>query len=148
MNMSRTRQQKAMQTISTKIETNIQSMQEVYVDYLYVVFRSFKIGNHIDACIVSISGLIHTQEVDANVLSPLLHQTNGDQDTDVKDVLSDPNIKALSALDECVSHISAGNSIIFINGHDQATSVFLSKTEDRKSTRLNSSHVSTSYAVF
>ena len=129
--MSRTRQQKAMQTISTKIETNIQSLQEVYADCSDVVFRSFKIGQSIDACIVYITGLIHTEEVDEHVLSPLLHQTNGDQDTDVKDVLSVPNIKALSTLDECVSHISAGNSILFINGHDQATSVFLSKTEHR-----------------
>src|SRR5699024_12427560 len=101
MNMSRTRQQKAMQTISTKIETNIQSLQEVYADCSDVVFRSFKIGQSIDACIVYITGLIHTEKVDENVLSPLLHQTHGDQDTEAKDVVSVSNTRAFYTCDVC-----------------------------------------------
>src|SRR5699024_7755268 len=106
-------------------------LQEVYADCSDGVFRRFKIGPSIDAGIVYITGFIHTAEVDELVLSALSLHTNGDEDTDVTDVFSVHNIKALSTLDECVSHISAGNSILFINGHDQATSVFLSKTEHR-----------------
>src|SRR5207249_9069870 len=67
------------------------------------------------------------------------------------------NVEAFGKNDSCVIDVSklfttevtefSARTRLRARGFD-ATRSFIEKTKDRKSTRLNSSHVSTSYAVF
>src|SRR5699024_11594234 len=77
----------------------------------------------------------------------LVTQANSTGIQAIEDNVTDPgDVQTLPDNESCVAALKQGRADAYVL--DQGVLLGNSAAEDRKSTRLNSSHVSTSYAVF
>src|SRR5690625_7039289 len=89
-------------------------------------------------------------------MNPLLFKH--DPSKDIEDVIPVKSFAKVTAIKEVISEINSGQVALFMNGKPEAfiinaidfqkREIGKAENEDRKSTRLNSSHVAISYAVF
>ncbi|GAA3319434.1 hypothetical protein GCM10020331_026320 [Ectobacillus funiculus] len=66
--------EKQQELLSSDLDQNLQLLRSLYTDCSDVVFRPFLIGGQIQAELIYIEGLSNVQEMDINVLSPLMHE--------------------------------------------------------------------------
>jgi spore germination protein KA len=126
--------EKQQELLSSDLDQNLQLLRSLYTDCSDVVFRSFLIGGQVKAELIYIEGLSNVQEMDINVLSPLMHEAKGERQqlTEwLKETVSVSKIKEVKTLDDCIGQISRGNPVILIDGENRGAALGLAQWEKR-----------------
>jgi len=116
------------------LDLNLEKLQSIYDNCSDVVYRPFLIGKKTKAVLVYIEGLTNTDEVDANVLSPLMEDNSGKPSSPydiLQTKLSVSKVKEIHSFQECVEYLSIGNPLLFIDHEKQGFALGLSKMEKR-----------------
>jgi hypothetical protein len=125
--------QKYPQLFLSNLEHNLDLLKTIYKDCTDIVFRPLLIGNHMEAVLVYIEGFANVDEMDDNVLAPLI-QTSLVPDEPIEKTikkLSIPSVTKIEKLGEGIESISVGNPLLLIEGKNQALSLGLAKWEKR-----------------
>ena len=125
--------QKYPQLFLTDLEQNVEMLKTIYKNCSDVVFHSFIIENQMDAVLVYIEGLANVDEIDDNVLAPLMREgfaPNESFDKSIKK-LSISKVTKIKTFGEGIESISVGNPLLLIEGENQALSLGLAKWEKR-----------------
>lgn len=119
-------------TLSGNLLSDVQMLQEIYADCSDVIFHHFSIGNQMEGILVYIEGMTYVEEVDQQVLVPLLKYEDPVQDlSNIRKQLPVTSIKTLTMIDEIVFEISGGNPVLLVEGQSEALALGLSKWEKR-----------------
>ncbi|WP_085994433.1 spore germination protein [Oceanobacillus senegalensis] len=113
---------------------NETKFHSIYSDCSDVVFRSFYIGEKDKAILIYIEGLSNVEEMDDNVLSPLMKQAEEKSyriDTLINKRVSVSSVKEVKTFSECIGEISSGNPVIIVDQQKSGFSIGLSKLEKR-----------------
>jgi hypothetical protein len=114
------------------VEQNIQVLRSMYTDCEDIVFRSFAIGGTTKAYLVYIEGLSNKEEIDQNVLSPLMQESvTGFNDLMDGKRIPVSDIKEIKTFGECIEQISTGNPVLLLDKEDRGLSLALAKFEKR-----------------
>ncbi|TCP29210.1 spore germination protein KA [Scopulibacillus darangshiensis] len=126
-------EKKEQDSLSNSFNNNVQNLRDIYKNCSDVVFRPFFIAGKGKAILVYIEGLANTEEIDDNVLSPLMQESTEYDDikTLLKKRIAVSNVKELATFSDCVDQISIGNPVILIDGRATGFSLDLSKWEQR-----------------
>lgn len=126
--------QKDSQSLSVNLNENLRLFQMIFTDCSDVVFRSFLIGNQIEALLIYIDGLADLEEIDSNLLSPLMQDITEHQDMMnqlKKNKIAVANVKEIDSVIEGKESILSGNPLLLMEGEKRALSLGLSKWEKR-----------------
>ncbi|UOF89272.1 spore germination protein [Fodinisporobacter ferrooxydans] len=126
--------QKFAQILSFDLEENINLFQNIYTDCSDVIFRSFLIGNRIEAVLIYIDGLANLEDLETNLLAPLMQ--NIQEQTDIVDHLKKNKIavayvQEFETIDKGIESILRGNPLLLLEGEKRALSLGLAKWEKR-----------------
>ncbi|MGM7721591.1 spore germination protein [Metabacillus sp. Hm71] len=120
--------------LSDNLADNENKFRSVYKDCSDVIFRPFFIGGKDKAILIYIDGLSNIEEIDDNVLSPLMQNTE-EQFHDVNSLIekriSVSDVKEIKTFFECIHEISLGNPVILVDKRKTGFSLGLSKWEKR-----------------
>lgn len=133
---SHTQQQMAKQQdpLSANLNVNLQLFRDIYEECSDVAFRPFLIGGKANAVLIYIEGLSNIEEMDANVLAPLMQESTGIRNTPnelLEMKLSVTKVKKVKTLAECVEQISIGNPILLVEQENEGFALGLAKWEKR-----------------
>lgn len=113
---------------------NENRLRSIYKDCSDVIFRSFFIGRKDKALLIYIDGLSNIQELDDNVLSPLMQITE-EELYNIKSLIetkiSVSSVKEVSTFSEVLKEISSGNPVILVDKRKTGFSLGLPKWETR-----------------
>ncbi|WP_037985608.1 spore germination protein [Thalassobacillus devorans] len=105
--------------LSVDLDKNIEHIQALYTNASDVISRSFYIAGKQKAVLFYIDGLVDIQELNDNVLGPLMEEDSFDY-SDVKELLEKKitvsGIKEITNISDCVKKISSGNPVILLEG--------------------------------
>ncbi len=113
---------------------NENKLRLIYKDCSDVIFRHFYIGEKVKAILIYIEGLSNTEEIDDNVLFPLMNNPDDENcqvDVLIEKKISVSNVKEIKTFYDCIQEISSGNPVIIINEIKTGFSLGLSKWEKR-----------------
>ncbi|HER2160846.1 TPA: spore germination protein, partial [Streptococcus pyogenes] len=99
-----------------------------------VIFRPFFIGGKVKSILLYIEGLSNIEEIDDNVLSPLMQNTEEEfynVNNLIEKKISVSNVKEIKTFSECIQEISSGNPVILVDKRNTGFSLGLSKWEKR-----------------
>ncbi|GHH99426.1 spore germination protein [Neobacillus kokaensis] len=116
------------------LDENLNKLQSIYDECSDVIFRHFFISGKEKALLIYIEGMTNIEEIDNNVLSPLMQESEvliNDVKTMMEKKVPVSNIKEMKTFFDCVQEISVGNPVIIINGEKTGFSLGLSKWEKR-----------------
>jgi hypothetical protein len=120
--------------LSKKIMDNEKTLRSMYSNCSDVIFRSFLIGNKEKAILIYIEGLINIEELDDNVLAPLM-KGNPDKFTEIKDyveqTISISQTINVTTINEIVEMLLNGLPIVLIDGSNIGLAFGLQKWEKR-----------------
>lgn len=120
--------------ISGNLQQNLHVLQPIYTDCRDVVFRSFVISGNTEAVLVYFEGLANAEEINDNVLTPLMAVNPADL-LEVKRLaekhLSVAKVQYVQTFPECIEHISTGNTLLLIDHFDQGIILSLTKFDKR-----------------
>ncbi|GAB3058263.1 spore germination protein [Virgibacillus ainsalahensis] len=120
--------------LSGNLASDEKNLQTTYKDSADVIFRSFYIAEKDKAVLIYIEGLSNIEEIDDNVLSPLMNVT-GEKDYPVDALIHKKvavtNVKELTTFSACTKEIASGNPVILVDQQKTAFSAGLSKYEKR-----------------
>ncbi|HZH61587.1 MAG TPA: spore germination protein [Metabacillus sp.] len=120
--------------LSDNLTDNENKFRTIYKDCSDVIFRTFFIGGKEKAILIYFDGLSNIEEIDDNVLSPLMQNTE-EQFYDVNSLIekriSVSNVKEIKTFSECIQEISLGNPVIMVDKRKTGFSLGLSKWEKR-----------------
>ncbi|MFE5324650.1 spore germination protein [Paenibacillus sp. NPDC056579] len=120
--------------ISGNLQQNLQVLQSIYTDCPDVVFRSFVISGMHEAALVYFEGLANAEEINDNVLTPLMAE-NPAEIREMKGLveqrLSVSKVQYVQTFPECIEHISTGNTLLLIDRFDQGIILSLTKFDKR-----------------
>ncbi|MCQ6275569.1 spore germination protein [Bacillus sp. V3B] len=120
--------------LSNNLLENENKLRSIYKNGSDVIFRSFFIGGKEKALLIYIDGLSNMEEIDENVLSPLMQITDEKFDH-VNDLIekkiSVSDVKEIRAFSECTNEISLGNPVIVVDKRKTGFALGLSKWEMR-----------------
>lgn len=118
----------------TNLIDNENKFRSIYQDCSDVIFRSFFIGGKDRAILIYIEGLSNIEEIDNNVLSPLM-QNAAEEFTNIKSLIekriSISSVKELKTFSECIQEVSSGNPVILADSKVTGFSLGLAKFEKR-----------------
>lgn len=120
--------------LSSDLGQNLQVLHSLYEDCSDVVFRPFLIRGQKKAELIYIEGLSNVQEIDTNVLSPLMRETKGEQSTLtewLKETVSVSKLKEVKTFTDCIENISIGNPVMLVEGESQGMALGLAQWEKR-----------------
>lgn len=120
--------------ISSDLNQNYQVICSIYEDCSDVVFRPFMIGGKMEAYLVYIEGLSNIEEIDANVLAPLMQEDRSQPKTWnewFKKKLSVAKVKEIKTFADCIQQISMGNPVLLIEQETLGFALGLAKWEKR-----------------
>ncbi len=120
--------------LSEDLDNNLKKLRLIYSDCSDVIFRAFKIGNKKRATLIYIEGLVNIEEIDDNVLSPLMQECGAEfveMQTLIENKISVSNVKKVKTFNDFVHEISIGNSVVLIDKQKNGLSLGLSKSEQR-----------------
>jgi spore germination protein KA len=120
--------------LSSDLNQNLQVLRSIYKDCSDVVFRPFLIGGQINAELIYIEGLSNVQEIDTNVLSPLMRETKGEQShlTEwLKEKISVSKVKEVKTFADCIESLSMGNPVMLVERESQGVALGLAQWEKR-----------------
>ena len=120
--------------LSDNLTNNESKFRSIYSDCSDVIFRPFFIGRKVKAILIYIDGLSNVEEIDDNVLSPLMQNFeeelyNVNQLIEKRIAVS--NVKEIKTSSECIQAISSGNPVILVNTMKTGFSLGLQKWESR-----------------
>lgn len=121
-------------SLSVRLVENIQILKSIYADCADIKFRHFLIGNKTKALLIYIDGMSDIEEIDRNVLTPLMQQEiihEPDIQGILEKTLTVSNIKEIQYIDEVINEVSLGNPVILIDHHSIAIAAGLPKWEKR-----------------
>ncbi|MBO0993187.1 spore germination protein [Bacillus sp. SD088] len=133
-NKERQIDKEVLKPLYSNLEKNAEVLNFLYKDCSDVVFRSFVIADHIKAQLVYIKGMSNIEEIDSNVLTPLMQQTDQKSINPrllIEHRLSVAEIKKIESFDTCVEQLSVGNPILLLDGDQQGYALGLAKWEKR-----------------
>lgn len=120
--------------LSTDLDQNLSIFRSIYKDCSDVVFRPFFIGGNQDACLIYVEGLSNTEEMDANVLGPLMQEskekTNSLTEL-LKRKLFVSKVKQVSTFSDCLEQLSIGHPVLLIDQERDGFALGLAKWEKR-----------------
>ncbi|WHY87742.1 spore germination protein [Neobacillus novalis] len=120
--------------INLDLNQNIELLKSAYTDCSDVVFREFTIGARTKAALIYIDGLSNTQEIDQQVLMPLVQLESFDPGTSIENVskkLAVSDVLVIHTITDVIKQISIGNPVILINNKIKGISIGLPKWEKR-----------------
>jgi len=124
--------------LAANINENIQNIQDIYRDCIDVVFRPFYIAGHTSAVLIYINGLANVEELNENVLRPLMekHSASGqdgplNMTSLLEQQLTVAKVNKVQTIDECVEYIAAGNPLLLVDGQSEGFALGLSQWEKR-----------------
>jgi hypothetical protein len=119
--------------IQSEMHQNLQVLRSIYEDCSDVVFRPFCIGSIMDATLIYIEGLSNNEEIDANVLAPLMKETGEftEHTEFIKKKIPVAKVQEINTIADCVEQISNGNPVILIEQEKQGFALGLAKWEKR-----------------
>ncbi|RBW70094.1 spore germination protein [Bacillus taeanensis] len=126
--------EKQQDLLSMDLAENLQILSSSYKDCSDVIFRPFLIGGQLKAQLIYIEGLSNIQEIDANVLSPLMRETEVEESylrKWTKEKVSVSRVKEVKTFTECIEHISIGNPVILVERENQGVALGLAQWEKR-----------------
>lgn len=121
-------------SLLSQLEKNINYFRALYADSSDIIFRSFIIGESIEASIVYLEELTDVQLMDAQVIASLVQeelQSLQSITTFIEKKLPISNIEKVQTILECTDSIANGNPILLIEGLDTAFSFGIAKWEKR-----------------
>ncbi|MFH5184024.1 spore germination protein [Paenibacillus sp. TAB 01] len=120
--------------LSGDLQHNLNVLQSIYTECPDIVFRPFVIHGKKQAALIYFEGLSNCEEMNENVLAPLMSENSADIQ-EIKGIveqrLSIAKVNYVQAVDECVKHISLGYTLLLIDGFDQGILLALMKFEKR-----------------
>ncbi|MGQ7889285.1 spore germination protein [Paenibacillus sp. WC2504] len=120
--------------LSLELIENLQKIQSIYENCLYVVFHNFLISGKTSAVLIYIEGLSDTEMIDEYVLTPLMQGTSVESynaKTIIQQKISLSNQKELTTVEEVIEQISEGNPVLLIDKEQQAVALGLAKWDKR-----------------
>lgn len=128
--------------LAVDMNDNLQKIQNIYRDCIDVIFRSFKIGGHTSAVLIYINGLANMEEMNENVLRPLMEKNSdsrqGASPTEqlnatslLEQQLTVAKVNKVQTIGECVQYIAAGSPVLLIDGQSEGFALGLSEWEKR-----------------
>ncbi|WP_238884350.1 spore germination protein [Clostridium sp. YIM B02551] len=110
-----------------------------------IVFREFKINNLSDALIIYIDEFVNVEQIDMNILKPLLSynfnnldkssiNSNELNDFIRKQIVSIGDVNKINFFQDAVDNILTGNAILMVDGLKEAISLDVKKYEKRSVT--------------
>lgn len=119
--------------LSKNLLENINALKSIYSNCSDVIFRKVIIGNSQKAALIYIEGLSNIEEIDKNVLTPLIKLELGTQlDYSIlEENLPVSNVKKINLIQDVINQISGGNPVILIDQQSQGVSLGLAKWEKR-----------------
>jgi hypothetical protein len=123
----------AQDALSKNLQENVTSLQSIYNNCPDVIFRMFLIGNSLKAVLIYIEGLSNLEEIDKNVLSPLM-KLEAEMLLDLstlEEKLPVSKIKQAAKIQEVIEQVSSGNPVVIIDQQSQGLSMGLAKFEKR-----------------
>ncbi|MFC4598880.1 spore germination protein [Cohnella hongkongensis] len=116
------------------LDQNLNVLHDLYKDCSDVVFRSFLIAGHTKAQLIYIKGLSNVEEMDNNVLTPLMkraEQRSVHPKALIEQTLSVAEVVKLESFDACIEQLSVGNPLLLLEGDEQGFALGLAKWEKR-----------------
>ena len=118
--------------LSSELDQNILILQSIYKDCSDLVFRSFFVGETTKAFIIYIEGLSNIEELDANLLSPLMDESAAKfenlHELLVKKI-SVSKIKEVITFDR-INHLSLGSPVILLENENRGYAFGLQKWKE------------------
>lgn len=127
-------QYKFRDTLSSDLSENETVLKSTFTDCPDIIFRSFLIGNVTKALLIYTEGLANIEEMDKNVLSPLMqHETARLPDIQaiLEQKLSVSKVNIIYSTKQAIQEISLGNPVILMDHQQYGISVGLAKWEKR-----------------
>lgn len=116
------------------LDKNLDILRELYKECSDVVFRSFLIAGHTKAQLIYIKGLSNVEEMDNNVLTPLMKKSEKrtvNPKTLIEETLSVAEVVKISSFEACIEQLSVGNPILLLEGDEKGFALGLAKWERR-----------------
>nr|WP_091485268.1 spore germination protein [Gracilibacillus orientalis] len=116
------------------LDQNLEVLHSLYKDCSDVVFRSFVIADQTKAQLIYIKGMSNIEEVDSNVLTPLMQKADQNSINPkvlIEQRLSVAEVTRIESFDACIDQLSIGNPILLLEGDQQGFALGLSKWEKR-----------------
>jgi len=120
--------------LSIHVAENVITLESIYADCSDVMFRHFLIGNRTKAVLIYIDGMSNIEEIDKNMLTPLMRQeieTHFDVRTILEQALTVSSVKEIKTLEDIIKEVSSGNPVVLIDQQLQGFAAGLSKWEKR-----------------
>lgn len=125
--------------LSSSLSTNEATLRSIYENCADVTFHNFLVGGKDQALIIYIEGITNTEELNDNVLTPLMENENSqlpsDKGSSLQSIL--PNnikiskVQKVQTFSEVINQISSGNPVILMNQMNSGLAVGLAKWEKR-----------------
>lgn len=123
-----------MDPLSSDLSGNIETLRTIYKDCSDVVFRPFFVGGHTKAVIIYFEGLSNIEEMDANLISPLMEE-NAAKYHSIYELfekkISVTKAKEVKTFAECVEYLSIGSPVLLLERQSNGFAFGLSKWEKR-----------------
>lgn len=120
--------------LSIHLAENVNTLETIYVDCSDVLFRHFLIGNQTKAALIYIDGMSNIEEIDKNVLTPLMRQeieNHFDVRIILEQTLTVSSVKEIKTFEDIIKEVSSGNPVVLIDQQLHGIAAGLSKSEKR-----------------
>ncbi|MGO4886278.1 spore germination protein [Anaerobacillus sp. MEB173] len=120
--------------LSDVLSENLEEFRSIYHDCSDIVFRPFLIGEQVHASLIYIDGLVNNEELDTNVLAPLMREPinkAGAVSDLVNKKISVTKVQEVNTFQNCIEHIANGFPLLLVEGENIAYALGLAKWEKR-----------------
>ncbi|MCG1022746.1 spore germination protein [Sutcliffiella horikoshii] len=119
--------------LSKVLNDNLSSIQKLFHNNKELIFRPLFYPTNPSICLVYLETITDKKMIQEHILSPLLKmgQITGSHNEVIENTIEISKIKTVSLLDDVKNELSAGNTLIFIDGLDQAIAADTADWKDR-----------------
>ncbi|NOU97271.1 spore germination protein [Paenibacillus sp. LMG 31456] len=122
------------QKLYSSLQQNEQLLRSIYNNSTDVVFRSFLIGEQINAILIYIDGLSDCEGIEEYVIAPLMKEEAGET-TNLKQLIerkiSVSQANEFNTFSSCIEYLSNGNPILLRDNEPSGLALGLTKWEKR-----------------
>lgn len=120
-------------SLHADFEENRRIFRDLFTDCYDVIFHPFRVGGKVQAELIYIQNMSNVEELNENVLSPLMLEmtTLGDIQTILEERLPVSSAKRVNTYSDCTRALTMGNPILLIKGADWALDLGINKWEKR-----------------
>ncbi|MDF2962299.1 MAG: hypothetical protein K0S39_4034 [Paenibacillus sp.] len=117
--------------LSSDLNANEKILRTIYNDCSDVIFHHFRIGGKINALLIYIVGLSNAEEIDQQVLKPLMESVVSLNSDALRQKVAVSNGTEVFTFTDVIGQISAGNPVVFIDQENKGLALGLAKWEKR-----------------